>query len=35
MIEFRDISFSYENGDETGQFKNNNLKIPCGQVVLL
>ena len=35
MIEFRNISFSYENGDESGQLKNINLKIPSGQVVLL
>ena len=27
MIEFRNISFSYENGDESGQLKNINLKI--------
>lgn len=35
MIEFRNISFSYENGDESGQLKNINLEIPTGQVVLL
>ena len=35
MIEFQNVSFSYENGDHAGQLHNINFTIPDGQVVLL